>query len=629
MPRKKPLVSAVAAISPLDRGVAFVQATDGQVNAALAGLSEVKKFGSLTTFTRHEYQQLNSLRDLISRYIGLRSATRPLCLAVFGPPGSGKSFSVKQIRAEVEASLTDSKVRLPFTTINLTQVSYSIEVGRVVARIAGESDDGTVPIIFFDEFDAAREGAAYGWLSWFLAPMHDGEFLHEGAVIRLRRAIYVFAGGTASTMQEFSDQAGSAPFRAAKGPDFISRLRGFLDVQGPNADPRPLRRALLLRNELSEQAKRDGNGTPRLAEELLRSLLSVGRFRYGARSIAAVIEMSDLKAGGGHLSWDHLPEDHLLALHVDRGPLDARLIGGSVGLSGYQPNHDSTEDTEADGSPGYLPGKELVRCWLGVANALWTDGATLAYAGNWKQDYAGQLMQELVDALTKLPSDPSRAKRDRAHPYPRLQSFQRVPGRMKPVVAPDEVSKLGLQVLAKEYISKSEQRELTAWQVRSIERFRQRLAVVESCVARFAVGGATRNHGGRMPGIAEEVMLALAAKQPVYLAGGFLGATLDIGSLMGMAEPRTGETPPSLRSSPPEEEAELDSVADKLRPSPWTTLPVTQEQVVQFFRSHALGSSGWIDNGLTPRENRELFSSRKPDEVASLVRRGMTRLFDR
>ena len=44
---------------------------------------------------------------------------------------------------------------------------------------------------------------------------------------------FVFAGGTASSFEDFiafGDDAGGA----AKKPDFVSRLRGFIDVTGPN-----------------------------------------------------------------------------------------------------------------------------------------------------------------------------------------------------------------------------------------------------------------------------------------------------------------------------------------------------------------------------------------------------------
>jgi len=54
-------------------------------------------FGKLIPLSTTERRQLESLRDLIRRFIDRSRHVRPLCIAVFGPPGSGKSFAVKQI----------------------------------------------------------------------------------------------------------------------------------------------------------------------------------------------------------------------------------------------------------------------------------------------------------------------------------------------------------------------------------------------------------------------------------------------------------------------------------------------------------------------------------------------------
>ncbi len=217
--------------------------------------TKAQAFGKLFSFSEQECKQLETFRDLITQYIEQRSSSRPLCLSLFGPPGSGKSFVVKQLMTEVEANLrrnisdsSEFKLKLPITTLNLTQVSASNDLARALARIAGEQDDDTVPIVFFDEFDASRGSAVYGWLAWFLAPMNDGEILIEGALVRLKRAIYVFAGGTAATMDEFLSHSSEELFRSAKGPDFASRLHGFANVEGPNVGPNmPLRRALIFR----------------------------------------------------------------------------------------------------------------------------------------------------------------------------------------------------------------------------------------------------------------------------------------------------------------------------------------------------------------------------------------------
>jgi hypothetical protein len=586
----------------------------------------IKNFEQLFAFTEEEVDQLSALRDLIVRYVVQRSPARPLCLAVFGPPGSGKSFAVKQIRkvAEAEKKVKDLKLKLPLTIVNLTQVSDSIDLGRVIARIAGEQDEDTVPIVFFDEFDAPRNSAPYGWLQWFLAPMHDGEFLHEGAVIRLKRAVYVFAGGTADTMSEFSSSQSVPAFRAAKGPDFISRLRGYLDVQGPNSEPRALRRAIILRNELQDRTTRGEYEEIEPDENLLRALLDVGRYRHGARSIAAIIELSDF--GTGSFGWSELPEDHLLGLHIDRGPLDSKLIGGSIALSGYVTPLEAEralKNTEAN----------VLWCWLNVARELWREGATLSFAGRWEGEALGQLMELLARDLKKLPREPSRSQERRDNPSPWLVSFAKdnpeVAGksRISTEIGPEERAYYGLQLVTTDYLTDQERNELAqdTWSAQVVERFRRRLAVSESSVARFAVAGATDQHGGRVPGIVEELMLTLVLQKPIYVAGGFGGAAKDVGSLLGLTDPRTGEVPQSLRAQP--EERNLKGIADKLRPGPWISLPITAAEIALFLKEHAIGGPRWPDNGLSADENRRLFASTEPAEVSKLVARGMRRRF--
>ena len=46
--------------------------------------------------------------------------------------------------------------------------------------------------------------------------------------------------------------------------------------------------------------------------------------------------------------------------------------------------------------------------------------------------------------------------------------------------------------------------------------------------ARIVIGGKREGFRGAMPGIFEEVLFALERRQPLYLAGGFGGATLDV-----------------------------------------------------------------------------------------------------
>jgi hypothetical protein len=87
-------------------------------------------------------------------------------------------------------------------------------------------------------------------------------------------------------------------FSAAKGPDFVSRLRGHVDVLGPdpmNESDRmyPIRRAILLRALLERRAPRLLRGErANIDEGVLSALLTVPRYRHGARSIEAILAMS-------------------------------------------------------------------------------------------------------------------------------------------------------------------------------------------------------------------------------------------------------------------------------------------------------------------------------------------------
>jgi hypothetical protein len=150
--------------SELERAIEIVCTDYGKDE--LPKIEGLHRFGNLFLFSPEEQEHLESIHQLIKRYCKRPDAPRPLSLAVFGAPGSGKSFAVKQILEEL---------KLSFNTINLTQASDSRALGQVLHEAMAAD---TTPVIFFDEFDAPRDGAQYGRLPWFLAPMQDGEFVH-------------------------------------------------------------------------------------------------------------------------------------------------------------------------------------------------------------------------------------------------------------------------------------------------------------------------------------------------------------------------------------------------------------------------------------------------------------------
>ena len=258
--------------------------------SALSSLSgtEAWPFGKLWSFSREEHERLEVVRDRIAKYLDFADHKRPLCIAVFGPPGSGKSTGVREIFQQ----LVDGGASLGWAELNLTQFNSTRGLARAVSTAveAVRNSGASVPFIFFDEFDAALSGAPMGWLSWFLAPMQDGKFMMEGRPFEVAKAVYVFAGGTAATMEEFGARDRDA-FRLAKGPDFVSRLQSYIDIRGPN-DPRAreLRRGMALQFALNSAVKRTGRAL-RLDDAFLGELVNAGRYRHGQRSVEAVITM--------------------------------------------------------------------------------------------------------------------------------------------------------------------------------------------------------------------------------------------------------------------------------------------------------------------------------------------------
>jgi hypothetical protein len=298
-------------------------ATKVVLEGAEAALREVPwgQFGNLLTVDRHEIESFRSIRNLVFEYCKVALQKKPLSMAVFGSPGSGKSFGI----VEIANSLLPGQIEV--REFNLSQFDSPENLISALHQVRDIGLGGKIPLIFWDEFDTSLNGKPLGWLRYFLAPMQDGKF-QEGQINHpIGRAIFVFAGGTASTMTEF-DKGVEGEFRSAKGPDFVSRLKGFINVLGPNPvkgeQPDPyyiLRRAILLNSILKRNnpqlfEKRDGRETLNIDRGVLRAFLKIDTFKHGARSIESLISMSQL-TGKSSFERSSLPPESQLDLHVD------------------------------------------------------------------------------------------------------------------------------------------------------------------------------------------------------------------------------------------------------------------------------------------------------------------------
>lgn len=295
------------------------------IESALEGVP-IAHFGGLVTVDRNEIEALRSIGGLIREYSGGKQ-TRPLSISVFGPPGSGKSFSIKQIAKSI---LPD---KLEVKEFNLSQFSDPADLIDALHQVRDISLKGKLPLIFWDEFDTSLGDQPYGWLRYFLAPMQDGAF-QEGQITHpIGECIFVFAGGTSARIESFGQNLGEEQLKAAKVPDFVSRLKGFINILGPNPqkgdgeggpgdDPYyVIRRAILFRSILAQNAGQifstvNGQSVANIDHGVLRAFLKTHRFKHGARSMESIVAMSAF-ANDNRFERSALPSETQLNLHVN------------------------------------------------------------------------------------------------------------------------------------------------------------------------------------------------------------------------------------------------------------------------------------------------------------------------
>jgi SLOG cluster2 len=121
---------------------------------------------------------------------------------------------------------------------------------------------------------------------------------------------------------------------------------------------------------------------------------------------------------------------------------------------------------------------------------------------------------------------------------------------------------------------------------------------------RILIGGKRHGFQGAMPGILEEALMALEMHHPVFLAGGFGGATLDMVRAFVPAAAAWASAQTVVPPMDPRSQRGLDRL------------------------STLIGVSGWssLNNGLDEEENKRLAATHRPTEIAALVSLGLGRL---
>ena len=288
------------------------------------------QFGKLVIIDHQEIAGFNYVRRQIGKYCYNQQRQRPLSIAIFGQPGSGKSFVIKQVVESLPDPKLRERIKDPLN-YNISQFTSPNDLMEVLHKVQSENIEERIPLVCWDEFDTTWNSEELGWLHYFLAPMQDGRFWSEHSAHSIGNAIFVFTGSTCTTMDEFRQRAEQS--RKTKAPDFTSRLQGYINVRGPNLQPKEdpsrysyiLRRAILLHSLLKKHAPRLFEKELHIDDGVLRAFLLVPRYYFSTRSMETLVTMSNLSDQNA-FERSSLPPFELLQLHVETAEQFMRLV---------------------------------------------------------------------------------------------------------------------------------------------------------------------------------------------------------------------------------------------------------------------------------------------------------------
>jgi hypothetical protein len=149
--------------------------------------------------------------------------------------------------------------------------------------------------------------------------------------------------------------------------------------------------------------------------------------------------------------------------------------------------------------------------------------------------------------------------------------------------------------------------------------------IVPPVVARVALGGKLVGFSGVMPGIFEEALATFEHKRPLYLLGGFGGATGVLADAILNGAKRPKELSCDWYQQESAEFRDLVQLFEKFAvPPPLPKICDGFDRLWSFIATAAANPAGVLNTGLSDADTRDLLATRDLNTALRLVRRGLT-----
>ena len=254
-----------------------------------------------------------------------------------------------------------------------------------------------------------------------------------------------------------------------------------------------------------------------------------------------------------------------------------------------------------------------------LARHLIARGATLIYGGDLRENgFTEFIFEEAHTLQTRLQSQHLHLKNYIAWPIYRNDTVDITSWKAKyrPIAKMDEVPPptdiRDLIPNEDSFLAPTNSQDLFVWS-RCLTEMRNKM--IENCDIRICAGGRHSGYKGKMPGVLEEIFIAVDMKRPLFLLGGFGGVTASVCRLI-----------------------QNDTVPQELTQDWQIQNNAGYEKLLDFCYSRDAGysvdyislteilKSADLNNGLSNVDNRKLFNTPFIEEALKLVLKGLKSL---